>query len=65
MRGWKWGLPPSTASYHALYPRAWTIYDDPLPQIRLTCRQVSPVIPHDYRDSSLPVRRREEEGRME
>jgi hypothetical protein len=25
--------------------------------IRLTCRQVSPVIPNDYKDSSLPVRR--------
>eukprot|EP01104_Vermistella_antarctica_P014502 TRINITY_DN4566_c0_g2_i1.p1 TRINITY_DN4566_c0_g2~~TRINITY_DN4566_c0_g2_i1.p1 ORF type:complete len:1248 (+),score=291.63 TRINITY_DN4566_c0_g2_i1:200-3745(+) len=50
-------------SYHALYPRAWHVYEPAsyipaesgVPQVRLTCKQVSPFIPHDYRDSSLPV----------
>jgi non-lysosomal glucosylceramidase len=45
----------SQATYHALFPRAWTVYEQPLPGIRLTCRQLSPVIPHNYRESSYPV----------
>lgn len=53
--GWEWGMEGACATYHALFPRAWTIYENPVPGLRLTCRQVSPVIPHDYRTSSLPA----------
>ena len=35
--------------------RAWTVYEQPLPGIRLTCRQLSPILPHNYRESSFPV----------
>jgi non-lysosomal glucosylceramidase len=52
---WRWDLPPASARYQALFPRAWTTYDDPLPGIRLTCRQLSPVIAHNYQESSYPV----------
>ena len=52
---WNWGMDGACATYHALFPRAWTIYENPVPGVRLTCRQVSPVIPHDYRASSLPA----------
>ncbi|XP_027584105.2 non-lysosomal glucosylceramidase-like [Pipra filicauda] len=31
------------------------VYELPGQKVVLTCRQVSPVIPHDYKDSSLPV----------
>jgi non-lysosomal glucosylceramidase len=55
LSAWRWGLPPYTTQYAALFPRAWTIYEDPLPGLRLTCRQLSPVIGHNYRESSLPV----------
>ncbi len=55
LAGWNWALDESRAAYHALFPRAWTVYEEPVPGLELTCRQVSPVIPHDYRDSSLPV----------
>jgi non-lysosomal glucosylceramidase len=48
-------LDETKVTYHALFPRAWTVYEEPVPGLKLTCRQVSPVIPHDYRDSSLPV----------
>jgi non-lysosomal glucosylceramidase len=51
---WGWGMDGGCATYHALFPRAWTVYEEPVPGVRLTCRQVSPVIPHDYRESSLP-----------
>jgi len=45
---WRWAFDGAHATYHALYPRAWTVYDLPGQNIRLTCRQVSPIIPHDY-----------------
>lgn len=35
-------------SYTGLYPRAWTEYDLSEYGIILTCRQISPVIPHNY-----------------
>uniref|UniRef100_A0A673Z4N0 Non-lysosomal glucosylceramidase n=2 Tax=Salmo trutta TaxID=8032 RepID=A0A673Z4N0_SALTR len=55
LQGWNWGYCGEYAFYHALYPRAWTVYPLPGQNVTLTCRQVSPVIPHDYQDSSLPV----------
>lgn len=51
---WNWDLDPACATYHALFPRAWTVFEDPLPGIKLTCRQVSPFIPKDYKTSSFP-----------
>lgn len=53
--GWQWEMEPASAEYWALFPRAWTVYEQPAPGIRLTCRQLSPVIPHNYRESSYPV----------
>uniref|UniRef100_A0A3Q2XUW4 Non-lysosomal glucosylceramidase n=1 Tax=Hippocampus comes TaxID=109280 RepID=A0A3Q2XUW4_HIPCM len=55
LQGWNWGYCGEYAFYHALYPRAWTVYQLPGQNVTLTCRQVSPVIPHDYQDSCLPV----------
>ncbi|XP_028329722.1 non-lysosomal glucosylceramidase isoform X1 [Gouania willdenowi] len=54
-QSWNWGYCGEYAFYHALYPRAWTVYDLPGQNVTLTCRQISPIIPHDYQDSSLPV----------
>ena len=51
---WSWGFPAEDATYHALYPRAWYVYDVKEIGIRLVCRQVSPVFPHDYKVSFLP-----------
>jgi non-lysosomal glucosylceramidase len=55
LSGWNWGLDNRLVTYHALYPRAWTVYAEPVPELRLTCRQISPVIPHDYRESATPA----------
>uniref|UniRef100_A0A8C3PBV5 Non-lysosomal glucosylceramidase n=1 Tax=Chrysemys picta bellii TaxID=8478 RepID=A0A8C3PBV5_CHRPI len=55
LQGWNWGYCGHYAFYHALYPRAWTVYQLPGQDVGLTCRQVSPIIPHDYQDTSLPV----------
>lgn len=48
LQGWNWGYCGEYAFYHALYPRAWTVYHLPGQNVTLTCRQISPVIPHDY-----------------
>uniref|UniRef100_A0A2I2YDR7 Non-lysosomal glucosylceramidase n=1 Tax=Gorilla gorilla gorilla TaxID=9595 RepID=A0A2I2YDR7_GORGO len=55
LRTWNWGLCGYFAFYHALYPRAWTVYQLPGQNVTLTCRQITPILPHDYQDSSLPV----------
>lgn len=53
---WGWNLSGQHSSYHALFPRAWTIYDgEPDPELKVSCRQISPFIPHNYKDSSLPA----------
>ncbi|PKU72532.1 hypothetical protein MA16_Dca008588 [Dendrobium catenatum] len=53
---WDWNLGGQHSTYHALFPRAWTVYDgEPDPDLKISCRQISPFIPHDYRESSLPA----------
>uniref|UniRef100_A0A0D6QZ21 NLGase n=2 Tax=Araucaria cunninghamii TaxID=56994 RepID=A0A0D6QZ21_ARACU len=53
---WDWNLDGKHSTYHALFPRAWTIYDgEPDPDLKISCQQISPVIPHNYKESSLPV----------
>ncbi|XP_014220612.1 non-lysosomal glucosylceramidase [Trichogramma pretiosum] len=57
LKSWKWGYDGSRAEYTGLFPRAWTYYtfeDKKLEGLGLICRQVSPVMPGEYRDSSLP-----------
>jgi non-lysosomal glucosylceramidase len=55
LTGWAWDLPGKKSTYYALYPRAWTVYEDVAPKITLTCKQVSPIIPHNYKESSTPA----------
>lgn len=53
---WGWNLSGQHSTYHALFPRAWTIYDgEPDPELKISCRQISPFIPHNYKESSLPT----------
>lgn len=49
------GVSGARSAYFALFPRAWTVYEEPDPDVRVVCRQLSPVIAHDYEASSLPV----------
>ncbi len=55
LESWNWALDESHTTYHALFPRAWTVYEEPAPGIRLVCRQVSPFIPGNYKESSYPA----------
>ncbi|KAL2939448.1 Non-lysosomal glucosylceramidase [Bienertia sinuspersici] len=53
---WDWNLKGDRSTYHALYPRSWTVYDgEPDPSLSIVCRQLSPIIPHNYKESSFPV----------
>ncbi|KAJ8681968.1 hypothetical protein QAD02_017760, partial [Eretmocerus hayati] len=54
LKAWKWAFDAKKASYTGLYPRSWTVYEIEELDLRLTCRQISPVVPHNYTDSSLP-----------
>lgn len=51
---WSWTMSGAQARYRALYPQAWTEYTFPEIGLRLTCRQVSPVLPHNYAASAMP-----------
>ncbi|XP_031502090.1 uncharacterized protein LOC116265547 [Nymphaea colorata] len=56
IRSWDWKLDGKNCTYHALFPRAWTVYDgEPDPELKIVCRQISPFIPHNYKESSFPV----------
>ncbi|KAH7439550.1 hypothetical protein KP509_04G066500 [Ceratopteris richardii] len=55
LSSWDWNMEGQHSSYHAVFPRAWTIYDgEPDPELKISCRQISPFIPHNYRESCLP-----------
>ncbi|XP_030376910.1 non-lysosomal glucosylceramidase isoform X1 [Scaptodrosophila lebanonensis] len=54
LSAWHSNIDDSKCSYTGLYPRSWTEYDLSPYGVRLVCRQISPVIPHDYKESSLP-----------
>ena len=42
-------------NYRAIYPRSWTTYDlTSQCGVEAVCRQISPVIPHDYKESTMP-----------
>ncbi|CAF2632217.1 unnamed protein product [Rotaria sp. Silwood2] len=55
LNSWNSAFPKENGYYQALYPQSWTTYDLPGQNVRLLCKQLSPFIPNDYKDSSLPV----------
>ncbi|KAG5667295.1 hypothetical protein PVAND_015281 [Polypedilum vanderplanki] len=54
LSSWENKLDASKCTYTALYPRSWSEFDLSEYGIKLICRQISPIIPHNYKDSSLP-----------
>ena len=59
---WDWELSKESwgediGHYHALFPRAWTTYNCFRSHhgIYVKCKQISPVIAHNYKESSFPV----------
>lgn len=54
MSAWESLLDADKCLYTGLYPRAWSEIDLSEYGVKLCCRQISPVIPHEYKDTSLP-----------
>ncbi|MBR8826405.1 MAG: bile acid beta-glucosidase [Gomphosphaeria aponina SAG 52.96 = DSM 107014] len=50
---WSW-YPTAKGTYHALYPRSWFDYQGVF-QTELICEQFSPILPHNYQETSYPV----------
>lgn len=55
LSAWRWDYPAGAGQYHALFPRAWFEYERDILGVDLTVKQLSPVLPHNYRESSYPV----------
>uniref|UniRef100_A0A6B2KXX7 Glucosylceramidase n=1 Tax=Arcella intermedia TaxID=1963864 RepID=A0A6B2KXX7_9EUKA len=49
------GVKGNSSTYYGLFPQAWTVYNEPDPDLELKCHQISPVIPHNYSHSSIPA----------
>jgi len=53
---WAWGYPAGAGSYFALFPKSGFSYEtNPEFPAKLAVTQFSPVIPHNYRETSYPV----------
>lgn len=52
LSSWQWY--PGGGDYEALYPRSWNHYKDVF-QAQITCEQFSPILAHNYQETSYPV----------
>lgn len=56
LAAWNWNYPAAAGTYHALFPKAWFHYAaTPEWPVEMVCEQFSPVLPEQYRETSLPV----------
>ncbi|CAD5206170.1 unnamed protein product [Bursaphelenchus okinawaensis] len=55
LNNWKFGIEEENIIYRGLYPRSWTVYKISSHNVKVVITQTSPVIPNNYKDSSLPV----------
>jgi len=56
LASWKWKYPAGKGSYYALFPKSGFSYEsnESFP-VELAVTQFSPVIPHNYKETSFPV----------
>ncbi|CAB3398100.1 unnamed protein product [Caenorhabditis bovis] len=54
LKCWK-TMPAENTKYRGLYPRAWRKHTLGNTNITIIVEQLSPILPHNYEDSSLPV----------
>uniref|UniRef100_A0A0N4ZKE1 GAE domain-containing protein n=1 Tax=Parastrongyloides trichosuri TaxID=131310 RepID=A0A0N4ZKE1_PARTI len=55
LSSWEFDFPEEDLEYRGLYPQSWTRYNIKECNVVVICKQTSPVIPHNYKDSSLPT----------
>ena len=48
-------MPAGNVEYHALFPRSWTVFDQPVPGVKVILKQLSPFLPGSYSEASLPA----------
>lgn len=51
---WQWYPSGESGTYHALYPRSWFVYEQVF-QANLVCEQFSPIVAHNYQETSYPI----------
>jgi uncharacterized protein (DUF608 family) len=49
LSAWDWTYDPADGSFLGLYPRAWYTYNIPEQSLVLKCKQISPVLPNNYK----------------
>jgi non-lysosomal glucosylceramidase len=56
LQSWKWNYPEGKGSYYALFPKSGFSYEknNEFP-VKIAVTQFSPVIPHNYKETSYPV----------
>jgi len=55
LSAWQWDYPVAAGEYSALYPKSWFDYKWNQFPAHVVLEQFSPVLPHNYRESSYPV----------
>jgi non-lysosomal glucosylceramidase len=52
---WKWDYPVGAGDYYSLYPKSWYDYGWNKFPAHVILEQFSPILPHNYRETSYPV----------
>jgi len=56
LQNWKWNYPEGKGSYYALFPKSGFSYEKNKEfPVKMAVTQFSPVIPHNYKETSYPV----------
>jgi non-lysosomal glucosylceramidase len=55
LSSWKWDYPAGAGDYYALYPKSWYDYSWKQFPAHVVLEQFSPILPHNYRETSYPV----------
>ena len=55
LSAWNWDYPVGAGKYYSLYPKSWYEYRNPKLPVNLTVEQFSPILPHNYKETSYPV----------
>jgi len=56
LKNWKWNYPYGEGSYFALFPKSGFSYEDNTEfPAKIAVTQFSPIIPHNYKETSYPV----------
>jgi non-lysosomal glucosylceramidase len=55
LNSWKWDYPLGAGDYYSLYPKSWYDYSWKNFPAHVILEQFSPILPHNYRETSYPV----------